>query len=70
MAHKPWHILEGTTARCQWCGAISIWVPGVEVSSRDMGPPRPLSYWKWRRKFKQYHAHPEAGLDGPWFDNS
>lgn len=65
---KPWHTLEGTTARCQHCGAVSIWVPGVETQSNVIGSPRrELGFWKWWRRFKQHHAHPEADLNGPWF---
>lgn len=67
MKSKPWHTLAGNIARCGYCGGVSQWVHGVMVHSGLTGEPKPLDYWRWWKRFKQHHAHPEADLDGPWF---
>ncbi len=51
---KPHLSRNGNTAKCGRCGATSRFVYGFTLPDGGL-----FGFWKWWRRFKQTHAHPE-----------
>lgn len=50
---KPWIDFTGNDASCERCGGKSRFVPGCYDT---IGRKRELTWYKWRKRFKQAHA--------------